>query len=107
MHPEITLSTRGRRLWDSLLARDVALAREREPRRAVALEACRAADVLERIETATTAGPWPSGFHPVWPEARRQAEHLAQLIAGLRLPDARTGRRPQRRAGVRGVYRPR
>ncbi|MBA3310731.1 MAG: hypothetical protein H0U28_11895 [Nocardioidaceae bacterium] len=39
-------------------------------------------------------------------EARQQAMLMKQLLAALRLPDERTGRRPQRRGGARGAYAP-
>ncbi len=41
--------------------------------------------------------------HPVLVEVRQKATLLSRLIAALRLPDERTGKRPQARP-VRGVH---
>lgn len=105
------LGPRGRRLWQNMLAQDSALEDESEPRREVALTACRTADRLERLEAMAAdtepviegkAGPMT---HPVFAEVRQQSALLARLVAALRLPDEATGKRPQRRQ-VRGVQQP-
>lgn len=101
------LQERGRRLWESLLERDAALVDERNPRREVALSACRAADRVERLEVmAAEVPPVLDGkVHPVLVEVRLQEALLARLVAALRLPDEATGKRPQKRQS-RGVYQP-
>lgn len=105
------LNARGCRLWSSLLAQDAELESEDDPRREVALEACRVADRLERLnEICESASPIietekATMIHPAFAEARQQANVLKQLVAALRLPDEATGKRPQRR-GPRGAQRP-
>lgn len=94
-----SLSTRGQRLWRSLTALDVLSEAELE----IAWEAARAADRLERLESAAAQVVVPSS--PVAVAASRHAELLADLLAALRLPDQH-GRRRQRRL-VRGFYPPR
>lgn len=105
------LNARGCRLWSSLLAQDAELESEDDPRREVALEACRVADRLERLnEICESVSPIietekATMIHPAFAEARQQANVLKQLVAALRLPDEATGKRPQRR-GPRGAQRP-
>ena len=105
------LSARGARLWRSLLAQDVTLEDEANPRREVALSACRTADRVDELERLS-APVDPvlesrSGLmiHPVLAEVRQQSALLARWVAALRLPDEATGKRPQKRA-IRGVQRP-
>lgn len=106
------LEIRGVRLWDSLLAQDDLLTDDENPAREVALEACRTADRLERLNDICSSVD-PVVFndkgmpmtHPAFAEARQQANVLKQLVAALRLPDQATGTRPQRR-GPRGVQQP-
>jgi hypothetical protein len=48
--------------------------------------------------------------HPAAVESRQQAIALARILAALRLPagadgDQQAGARPQRRVGVRGIYK--
>ncbi|WP_155288816.1 hypothetical protein [Rhodococcoides fascians] len=105
------LQARGARLWGMFLAQDDGLTVDTDPRREVALEACRVADRLERLnEICDRVEPiieTDKGAltHPAFPEARQQANVLKQLVAALRLPDEATGKRPQRR-GPRGAQRP-
>jgi hypothetical protein len=69
------------------------------------LEACRAKDRLDRLQTTMgQLGSVTLSIDPALHDAT--ANVLKQLLAALRLPDAR-GRRPQRRGTSRGVYRPR
>ena len=105
------LGARGARLWRSLLVQDVTLEDEANPRREVALSACRTADRVDELERLS-AQVDPvlearSGLmiHPVFAEVRQQSALLARLVAALRLPDEATGKRPQKRQ-VRGVQRP-
>jgi hypothetical protein len=81
-------------------------------------EACRAKDRLDRLDVAAVSGEWGTATvagqevrFTVGPAAavREQRHHallLAQLLAALRFPDPRTGRRPQRRP-PRGFHLPR
>jgi len=105
------LSARGERLWGSLLAQDASLTHEDDPRREVALSACRTADRVELLETmAAQVDPVVEGragpmTHPLFGEVRQQAALLARLVAALRLPDDATGKRPQKRP-LRGTQAP-
>lgn len=45
-------------------------------------------------------------FDSVIAQANATANLMKQLLAALRLPDAATGQRPQRRGSGRGAYRP-
>ncbi len=101
----------GRRLW-----REVMAVYELEQHELLLLrEACRTADVLDElaarveIEGAVTNSPQGERANPALVEARQQRIALARILAALRLPageegDQASGRRPQRRSGVRGVY---
>jgi hypothetical protein len=102
----------GRKLWADVLGKyeleQHELALLREMVRVVDL-----LDGLHRIaakEGLMVSGPHGSKPHPAVTEARQARIALARLTASLRLPsgdedDPAAGRRPQRRAGVRGVYR--
>lgn len=92
------------------------------------LEACRAKDRLDKLDAVLSgdAQTWlsldlPRGT-PAWEEgddtitvevsvdqalsaASTQANLLKQLLAAIRLPDAETGKKPQRR-GARGAQAP-
>lgn len=79
------------------------------------LEACRAKDRLDRLDAVIRAGDksWSeqSGFtlsvdRPA-DLANAAAQTLKRLISALRLANPKTGHRPQRRGGARGVYRSR
>lgn len=102
---------RGARLWDSLLAQDVSLEDEANPMREVALSACHTADRVDNLERlAGETDPVVEGrggpmIHPLLAEVRQQSALLARLVAALRLPDAATGKKPQKRS-LRGVQRP-
>ena len=107
----VGLGTRGARLWASLLSQDSALEDDADPRREVALSACRTADRVEQLEQMAMgvdpvvegrAGPMT---HPLFGEVRQQSALLARLLAALRLPDEATGKRPQKRQ-LRGVQKP-
>ena len=105
------LGTRGRRLWDSLLAQDALLEDEQNPMREVALSACRTADRVDHLETQAASvesvveGRTGPMIHPLFAEVRQQSALLARLVAALRLPDDATGKRPQKRQ-LRGVQKP-
>ncbi len=77
-------------------------------------EAVRTVDALDALESRVAAdGPLLGSSqgeraHPALVEARQQRIALARLLAALRLPageEEAGDRRPQRRMGVRGVYR--
>jgi len=105
--PPRGLATAGRRLWRSV----VSVYELDEHEALVLLQACRTADVLDRLAGEVTAAPSTitNRFgelvaHPLLGESRQQAITLARLLAALRLPDAEAGAsRPQRRR-VRGAY---
>lgn len=106
--PPALLAERGLTLWASLHAQHPGLT---DPERELVLEACKTADHLDQIEAYLPDGdPFVSdakgtlAIHPGFIEARQQANILKQLIAALRLPDERSGARPQQRGGARGAY---
>lgn len=108
-----SLGDGGRRLWASLTAQDASLGSEDCPAREVALEACRAKDRCDALDSVCRSEPpmlmTDKGMpvaHPAWVEARQQANILKQLVAALRLPDEATGKRPQRHMGAAGARRP-
>ena len=110
--PPTGLQAPGRRLWASVVDRYEL----DEHERALLVEAVRTVDLLDKIDRELRReGPkieTPHGLraHPAGVEARQQRIALARLISALRLPDdgdaaQPAAGRPQRRAGVRGVYR--
>ena len=103
------LGPRGSQLWTSFLEQHPGMS---EPDQEVALEACRTADLLERLEEICRAEePVVTNergaliAHPAIVEARQQRNVLKMLVAALRLPDAATGKRPQVRS-ARGAIQP-
>jgi hypothetical protein len=109
-----TLGPGGRALWD-------AIAEEHQldaGQKVQLLEACRAKDRLDRLDTVLRgdADVWMKLTHRLQTEdyelkidaalqqANTTANLLKQLLAALRLPDATTGKQPQRRA-ARGAYK--
>lgn len=118
------LGERGKALWESLGHESPATAEG-----AMALEAARLVDRLEELDSIIqgkgvlnlmrfrVADIFDDGegeknvrvevkFDAVLGEARQQQTVLKQLLASLRLPDAATGKKPQRRDGARGSYAP-
>ena len=107
------LQVKGARLW-----REMHALTTYNPAEMVMLEeACRIADRLDRLHAALEGGDYlrlqeatdGSGDIVLRPdsalnEARQQANQLKQLVAALRLPDEKTGERPQHRGGARGAY---
>lgn len=99
----------GARLWHAIVE-----AYDLETHELVLLrELTRTADLLDDLHAAAQA-PWDGDrVHPAVIELRQQRIAFARLEAALRLPageedDRQSGaRRPQRRSGVRGAYRPR
>lgn len=103
------LEDRGRRLWDSIHTQHPEIS---DAETEVALEACRVADRLERLDKVCRANEpvieTDKGqliTHPAFAEARQQANLLKQLVASLRMPEPKTGARPQTRP-ARGVQQP-
>lgn len=99
----------------SLLWRDILGKYELEQHELALLrEAVRTVDQLDELHTIASReglivdGPHGSKPHPALVEARQLRIALARVLAALRLPagdeDEGADRRPQRRAGVRGVY---
>ena len=101
----------GRRLWDSVVG-----PYELEQHEVTLLvQAVRTVDLLEELDAAVrrdgalVGSPQGIKAHPAAVEARQQRIALARVLAALRLPagapgDEATGRRPQRRVGVRVPY---
>lgn len=98
----------GRRLWESITGEfeldehELALLRE----------AVRTVDVLDQLDATVRRdglmvnSPQGDRVHPAVVEARQQKIALARILAALRMPAGDEGdARPQRRSGVRGVYR--
>lgn len=109
------LGARGRRLW-----REMQELTDFNPAERVILEeACRIADRLDTLDRvlAGDASGWMRlkasedgtevtvTVDNALSEARQQANVLKQLVASLRLPDEKTGTRPQQRGGARGAYK--
>lgn len=86
---------------------------------AVAEEACRIKDRLDQLDVILTdpEASWlrfrmndeatevTVSIDSVLSESRQQANVFKQLIAALRLPDDKSGERPQHRGGGRGAYK--
>jgi hypothetical protein len=107
--PPAGLEARGRKLWKSIHDQHPNIS---EPEREVALEACRVADRLERLDVICRASEPvietdKGGLitHPAFGEARQQQNLLKQMVAALRLPDGANGKRPQTRP-ARGTQAP-
>jgi hypothetical protein len=103
------LSGRGEALWTSLTQQHPAMS---DADKQVALEACRTADLIDRLERiCLVSEPVIENergmlvTHPAVVEVRQQRQTLKQLVAALRLPDPKTGKQPQHR-GPRGAYKP-
>lgn len=107
------LGARGRRLWRSIATADPGAVEVGDPRRDVAMEACRAADQLDALAEVLAADglmvrdpiTGAQKIHPALVESNRLRPLLARLIVALRLPDKATGAKPQRH-GIRGVQQP-
>ena len=106
------LGPRGRRLWASIEAREPGVIELTEPRRDIAVEACRCSDQLDALAAILEAeGLTVTGVngdervHPALAETNRLRPLMARLIVALRLPDETTGERAQRR-GMRGLQGP-
>jgi hypothetical protein len=116
------LGTRGRKLWREVTAGYGEL--EDKPAELVLLEeACRTADRLEKLDELLRGDvdawirirfPRPRredetlvlNVDGALSEARQQQNIFKQLVAALRLPDEKSGKRPQQRGGARGAYKP-
>jgi hypothetical protein len=101
------LGVSGRRLWDAALSDQEFDVHEE----LLLMEACRTADLLDRLAAEAAAGELTVTnqkgdriANPVVVEARQQKLVLARLLASLRLPSGEAGERPQRRGAARGSY---
>ena len=103
------LGPRGRRLWSSIAAREPGVVELTEPRRDIAVEACRCADQLDALAVILVAEGVtledPVRVHPALAETNRLRPLMARLIVALRLPDEATGVRAQHRQ-MRGIQGP-
>lgn len=110
-----SLGPGGRSLWASITTQH-----DLDAGQLVQLhEACRAKDRLDRLDTVLCgdSDTWMRLTHRLntddyelkidaaLSQANATANVLKQLLAALRLPDAKTGKRPQVR-GARGAYKP-
>lgn len=100
--PPITLRDGGRRLWSGTAER---LPEPNAAELVLLEEACRCVDLLDRLDVECRSEDLDRALVAM-KEARQTAKTMQGLIAALRLPDPRTGRRPGRRP-PRGVYQPR
>ncbi len=97
----------GRALWRDILGKYELEQHEQ----ALLREAVRTVDDLDGLAAVVAAEGMTVGtrVHPALVESRQLRIALARLLGALRLPagdevDQAPGRRPQRRAGARGVY---
>lgn len=115
VRPPRGLKTAGKRLWREVQERYVL-----EQHEAALLEQmCRTLDTMEAlyviVEERGEVDAETGRLNPALAEWRQQKIAFARLAGALRLPagdeaDQQAGarlRRPQRRVGMRGVYRPR
>ena len=73
------------------------------------VDVCDELDARVKVDGAVISSPQGLKAHPAAVEARQQRITLARLLAALRVPlgdenDHAGNARPQKRAGVRGVY---
>jgi hypothetical protein len=101
------LATAGRRLWTSVVDRfDLD-----EHESSLLLQACRAADTLDRLaaksadaQLTVVNARGDEVTNPLFVESRQQSLALSRLIASLRLPEGDEAERPQRRGANRASY---
>lgn len=101
------LDESGARLWESVAgAFDLDVHEQ-----LVLLQACRTADLLDRLSLEASRGPLTvvnaKGdriSNPVIVEHRQQSLVLARMLASLRMPSGEEDERPQRRGAARGTY---
>lgn len=106
--PPPELDAAGRELWTACLARDGDLTESNNPWRHVLTEACKVADQADKLHEIVVSEGVMSGnrVHPALIAWRKSTALLPQLLAALRMPDERTGKRPQRRGfRVQGASR--
>jgi hypothetical protein len=109
------LEAGGRALWDAVLADAPDID---EPQRVQLLEACRSKDRLDQLDRLLRGeiSTWARLVHHArddvydlridgaLTQANATANQMKQLLAACRLPDVKTGKRPQARP-ARGVYK--
>lgn len=101
------LDESGTRLWESVAdGYDLEVHEQ-----LLLLQACRTADLLDRLSTAAARGrltvmnvKGEEVTNPVITEHRQQSLVLARLLASLRMPSGEEEGRPQRRGAARGSY---
>ncbi len=91
------LKAGGRRLWDGITEEHAALD---SGQLALLEQACRQRDRADSLAASAAAGDPGALRHE-----RDSAMAMARLIAALRLPDEKTGKRPQART-LRGAHQP-
>lgn len=97
---------RGAVLWKSIHEQHPEMT---DSERELVVEACRVADRLDRLDVLCRSEPpvvmAKTGpiANPAYAEARQQQNLLRQIVATLRMPDAKTGARPQTRP-ARGTH---
>ncbi|MET7619030.1 hypothetical protein [Streptomyces sp. NPDC005408] len=101
------LDESGTRLWESVAAPFDLDVHEQ----LLLLQACRTADLLDRLSAAAARGrltvtnaKGEEVTNPVITEHRQQSLVLARLLASLRMPSGEEDERPQRRGAARGSY---
>lgn len=101
------LGESGARLWESVVEHYDLDVHEQ----LLLLQACRAADLLDRLASEAARGrltvrnaKGEEVTNPVITEHRQQSLVLARLLASLRMPSGEEDGRPQRRGAVRGTY---
>jgi hypothetical protein len=107
IRPPVVLGSRGRRLWRQIVA-DFDLS---DAERAVLVEACRTADLVDRLasrlgdEDLTVEGSRGQVvINPLVAELRQQRELLGRLLARLALPDDADAEDAAVRLGRRGAH---
>jgi hypothetical protein len=98
--PPEGLRASGAQLWRDVMER-WEVDRPHEAR--LLLEICRMADLLDVLHAQAESDASDRGWAMV--ELRQQRIAFARMCSALRIPDEPGGQRPQRRSGVRGVYR--
>lgn len=108
------LATGGRALWKAITDdHDLDAVQEVQ-----LLEACRAKDRLDKLDLILRTdipnwaviaedreGNLKLQIDAALSQANSTANQMKQLLAALRLPDEKTGKKPQQRGGARGSYK--
>lgn len=99
---EYQFNQAGDELWDAITQRDPTLKEVGNPMQKVMVQCCRIADQLEAISERMAVEPMlikrqngEPTLNPTWKEFETLSPLLARMIISLRLPDEKTGARPQ------------